>query len=130
MRECGPRGCYLVDVDDRGGVSLDFQPLDVVRWEVLRLSADDDTTPDDLEEMAQQAIARAATAAEGRTLALRFELAGRGSTWNRVAADIAGWRARLRALATDAAVPVHVEKLMSAPRDLGGACIYGRGSGR
>ena len=116
VRECGPRGCYLVDVDDRGGVSLDFQPLDVVRWEVLRLSADDDTTPDDLEEMAQQTIARAATAAEGRTLALRFELGGRGPTWNRVAADTAGWRARLRALAGDAPVPVHVEKLVLTPR--------------
>jgi len=34
VRECGPRGCYLVDVDDRGGASLAFEPLDTVRWEV------------------------------------------------------------------------------------------------
>ena len=116
VRECGPRGCYLVDVDNRGGVRLDFQPLDVVRWEVLRLSTDDDTTTDDLEEMAQQGIVRAAVAAEGRTLALRFELNGQGAAWNRVAADITRWRARLRALSADAAVPVHVEKLVMAPR--------------
>src|ERR1039457_2192861 len=42
VRECGPRGCYLVEVNDHGGVTLDFEPLDVVRWEVLRLSASDD----------------------------------------------------------------------------------------
>jgi DNA repair exonuclease SbcCD nuclease subunit len=116
VRECGPRGCYLVDVDDRGGVTLGFEPLDVVRWEVLRLSAGDDTTVDDLEEMAQRAIGRAAAEAGDRTLALRFEFEGHGPAWSRVAADIAGWRARLRALAGDASVPVHVEKLELIPQ--------------
>jgi hypothetical protein len=116
VRECGPRGCYLVDVDDHGGVSLDFQPLDVVRWEVLRLSVDDETTGEGLEELAQQAISRTAAAAEGRTLALRFEIAGHGPAWNRAAADVAGWRARLRALVGDTPVPVHVEKLVLVPQ--------------
>ena len=116
VRECGPRGCYLVDVDDHGGVSLDFQPLEVVRWEVLRLSVDDETTGEGLEELAQQAISRTAAAAEGRTLALRFEIAGHGPAWNRAAADVAGWRARLRALAGDTPVPVHVEKLVLVPQ--------------
>jgi len=116
VRECGPRGCYLVEVNDHGGVTLDFEPLDVVRWEVLRLSASDGTTEDDLEEMAQRTITRAATGVEGRTLALRFELEGHGRTWNRVAADMAGWRNRLRALAGDASVPVHVEKLELIPQ--------------
>jgi len=35
---------------------------------------------------------------------------------HRVAADIGGWRARLRALAGDASVPVHVEKLELIPQ--------------
>jgi DNA repair protein SbcD/Mre11 len=116
VRECGPRGCYLVDVNDRGGVTLGFEPLDVVRWEVLRLSACDETSEDDLEEMAQRAIHGAVAAAGDRTLALRFEFEGHGPAWNRVAANVAGWRARLRALAGDASVPVHVEKLELIPR--------------
>ena len=33
--ETGPRGVYLVEVDDRGGIGLDFRPTDVVRWELL-----------------------------------------------------------------------------------------------
>jgi len=105
-----------VDVDDRGRASLAFEPLDTVRWEVLRLSVSDDTTEDDVEEMAQRGIARTVAEAGDRTLALRFELAGHGPAWNRVAADISGWRARLRALAGDAAVPVHVEKLELIPQ--------------
>jgi DNA repair exonuclease SbcCD nuclease subunit len=116
VRECGPRGCYVVDVSDRGGVTLGFDPLDVVRWEVVRLSVDDDTTGEDLEELAQRAIGQAAAEAGDRTLALRFELEGHGSAWNRVAGDIAGWRARLRAFAGDASVPVHVEKLELIPQ--------------
>jgi DNA repair exonuclease SbcCD nuclease subunit len=116
VRECGPRGCYLVDVNDSGVASLSFEPLDVVRWEVLRLSASDETTGDDLEEMAQRAIGRAAAVAGDRTLALRFEIEGHGPAWNRVAADVTGWRARLRALAGDASVPVHVEKLELIPQ--------------
>lgn len=116
VRECGPRGCYLVDVNNSGVASLSFEPLDVVRWEVLRLSASDETTGDDLEEMAQRAIGRAAAAAGDRTLALRFEMEGHGQAWNRVAADVTGWRARLRALAGDASVPVHVEKLELIPQ--------------
>jgi DNA repair exonuclease SbcCD nuclease subunit len=116
VRECGPRGRYLVDVNNSGVASLSFEALDVVRWEVLRLSASDETTGDDLEEMAQRAIGRAAAVAGDRTLALRFEIEGHGPAWNRVAADVTGWRARLRALAGDASVPVHVEKLELIPQ--------------
>jgi hypothetical protein len=43
-------------MDDCGSASLAFEPLDTVRWEVLRLSASEETSEDDLEEMAQRAI--------------------------------------------------------------------------
>ena len=65
--------------------------------------------------MAQRSIATTAAVADGRTLALRFELEGHGRAWNHVAADVAGWCARLRALAGEASVPVHVEKLELIP---------------
>jgi DNA repair exonuclease SbcCD nuclease subunit len=111
VRECGPRGCYLVDVDDQGGVKLTFEPLDVVRWQVLQLALDEETAPTDLEALAQDAIERAVAEAEGRTLAIRIRLEGCGRAWNRAAGDLPGLRSRIRMLAQDAAVPVHVEKL-------------------
>ena len=111
VRECGPRGCYLVDVDDHGGVKLTFQPLDVVRWQVLRVAVDEETAPVDVEALAQEAIERAVAEADGRTLAVRIRLEGSGPAWNRAAADVPGLRSRIRMLAQDAAVPVHVEKL-------------------
>jgi len=111
VRECGPRGCYLVDVDDHGGVKLTFEPLDVVRWQVLWLALDEETASSDLEALAQDAIERAVAEAEGRTLAVRIRMEGHGRAWNRAAGDLPGMRSRIRMLAQDAAVPVHIEKL-------------------
>jgi DNA repair exonuclease SbcCD nuclease subunit len=111
VRECGPRGCYLVDVDDSGGVSLEFEPLDVVRWQVLPISLDEQTAPGDLEALAESAIEHAVAEAEGRTLAVRIRLEGHGPAWNRAAGDAPGLKSRIRMLAQDSAVPVHIEKL-------------------
>lgn len=111
VRECGPRGCYLVDVDDYGGVTLAFEPLDVVRWQVLQVAVGEETAPGDLEALAQDAIERAVAEAEGRTLAVRIRLEGYGPAWNRAAGDVPALRSRIRMLAQEAAVPVHVEKL-------------------
>ncbi len=116
MRECGPRGCYLVDVDDDGGVKLAFEPLDVVRWQVLQVDLDEETAPGDLEALTQSAIERAVAEAEGRTLAVRIRLEGYGPAWNRAAGDAPSLKSRIRMLAQDAAVPIHVEKLELAPR--------------
>jgi DNA repair protein SbcD/Mre11 len=116
VRECGPRGCYLVDVDDRGEVALTFEPLDVVRWQVLPIAVDGETSPGDLEALAQDAIERAAVDAEGRTLAVRIRIEGHGPAWNRAAGNVPGLRNRIRALAQEAAVPVHVEKLELSAR--------------
>jgi DNA repair protein SbcD/Mre11 len=118
VRECGPRGCYLVDVDDCGGVSLSFEPLDVVRWQVLPIQLDEQTAPADLEALAQNAIERAVAEAEGRTLAVRIRLEGHGPAWNRAVGDAHGLKSRIRMLAQEAAVPVHVEKLELVPRKL------------
>ena len=111
VRECGPRGCYLVDVDDRGGVTLAFEPLDVVRWQVLPIAVDGETAPGDLEALAQDAIESAAAEAEGRTLAVRIRIEGYGPAWNRAAGNVPVMRSRIRMLAQEASVPVHVEKL-------------------
>src|SRR5581483_896742 len=111
IRECGSRGCYLVDVDDGGRVSLAFEPLDVVRWEVVRVPVGRGSAAADLDELAQAAIERAAAEAEGRSLAVRVHIEGCGPAWKRAAADLPGLRNRLRLSAQEASVPVHIEKV-------------------
>jgi DNA repair exonuclease SbcCD nuclease subunit len=116
VRECGPRGCYLVDVDDRSAVSMKFEPLDVVRWQVVGVEVNESTAFADLDTLAVSAIERAAVEADGRALAVRVVLEGRGSAFDRAISEVSKCTARIRSLAQDMPVAVHVERLELVPR--------------
>ena len=47
-RETGERGIYLVEVNDYGAVSLDFRPVDVVRWDSLEVGIEGMETQQEL----------------------------------------------------------------------------------
>ena len=76
--EPGARGVYLVEVDDHGGVQLDFQPTDVVRWETLSLDIGFLETEQDLINAVNDLAEDALTEAQGRSVVARVEFAGRG----------------------------------------------------
>ena len=77
-REIGERGVYLVEVDDYGAVSLDFRPVDVVRWEALEVDIGDLETEQHLLDAINHATASCAEVADGRSVVFRLELIGRG----------------------------------------------------
>lgn len=37
--ETGERGIFIVDVDENGSISTKFRPVDLVRWEIIEISA-------------------------------------------------------------------------------------------
>nr|MBL0732180.1 DNA repair exonuclease [Desulfobacterales bacterium] len=37
IREIGPKGCMLITVDESGRSKLEFKPLDVIRWAILKV---------------------------------------------------------------------------------------------
>ncbi len=76
--ETGERGVYLVEVDDRGAVNLDFRPVDVVRWETLQVGISGLETEQELLDVVDRAVASCAEAAGGRPVVLRLSLTGRG----------------------------------------------------
>lgn len=39
IREPGAKGCYLLNIDDRGKIDLNFHELDVARWESFEVDA-------------------------------------------------------------------------------------------
>lgn len=47
IREAGPGGCVLVDIDDGGGCALEFVPTSPVVWQEITVSVAD--APDDLD---------------------------------------------------------------------------------
>ncbi len=76
--ETGARGVYLVEVDDYGAVSLDFRPVDVVRWETLEVDIGGLATEQELLDAVDSAAASCADAAAGRSVVFRLALTGRG----------------------------------------------------
>ena len=76
--ETGARGVYLVDVDDRGGVGLDFRPVDVVRWELLGVGISGLGTEQELLDAVDRAADSCLEAADGRPVVFRLSLSGRG----------------------------------------------------
>ena len=76
--ETGARGVYLVEVDDHGGVRLDFRPVDAVRWEVLEVGIGGLKDEQDLLDAVDRAVGDCAESASGRAVVFRLELTGRG----------------------------------------------------
>ena len=95
--ETGPRGVYLVEVDDYGAVSLDFRPVDVVRWETLEVSIVGLETEQELLDAVDSAIASCVEYAGGRSVVFRLTLAGRGPLhrWLRSAGTVEELRERV-----------------------------------
>ena len=78
IRETGPKGAYLVSVEDHEIVELRLLHMDVVRWIHLQVSVDGCDRNAEASERVRAAVEQAIDAgAEGRLLACRIELTGR-----------------------------------------------------
>lgn len=76
-RESGPKGCYLVEVDDAGRTATTFVPLDVVRWLRAEVDLKGGHGEADLVEALREALQQAWQESDGRTAAVRVVLNGR-----------------------------------------------------
>ena len=78
IRETGPKGAYLVTVEDREIVEFGALHTDVVRWAHLRVSVVDCDRHADALARVREAVEQAIEeGADGRLLACRIELTGR-----------------------------------------------------
>ncbi len=77
IREIGPKGCVIVDVDDRGQCETSFHELDVVRWQLCRMDVAGLDHVDEVADKFQEWLAAAVIAAEQRLLVVRVELQGK-----------------------------------------------------
>lgn len=73
-RETGPKGALLVDLADPSRPDLTFQPLDVLRWELLDVSAAPDARVDDVLDAVAEEYARARDRHAGTPLILRTRI--------------------------------------------------------
>jgi exonuclease SbcD len=78
IRETGPRGCYVVDVDEYGRAELAFHALDSLRWFHEQVSVAGVQTEQELRDLLEQQVERIRTEAAGRGAIARIMLIGRG----------------------------------------------------
>ena len=76
--ETGPRGVYLVEVDESGYADLDFRPVDTVRWERLSMDISALDTEDELLSTIHDEMSDLLDGAGGRSVVVRVTLTGRG----------------------------------------------------
>jgi DNA repair protein SbcD/Mre11 len=76
VREAGPKGCFLVTVDDVDRVQVEPHFLDVVRWEQCRVDCTAAATEDDVLERFRCEFQKLLQEADDRLLAVRVELTG------------------------------------------------------
>ncbi|WP_158743021.1 DNA repair exonuclease [Acidisphaera sp. L21] len=118
VRETGPRGATLVEVDDDHRVrSLTFLPTDVLRWAVADIDASGHGSMEALTTIIRFELDVAARAAEGRPVVVRIVLRGQTPLHAALLADPADIDAQCRAAATAIGPDVHVEavKLRTTP---------------
>lgn len=75
--ETGARGVYLVDVDDRGTVHLEFRAVDVVRWERTSIDTSELYTEQELLDALDERMQTLLDGADGRSVIARVTLTGR-----------------------------------------------------
>ena len=101
VRECGPKGCMLVTVDDQHRVQTEPHWVDVFRWEVCQVDASEVESGDDLLERVRRQLDRVYDQANGRPLAVRVEIDGPSKVHETVAAEPLRWESEIRALGQD-----------------------------
>lgn len=77
IRECGPKGCLIVDIDDRNGCQTSFHELDVVRWQVCALDVSDMEHLDAITDAFQTWLGQTLSQVGDRMLVVRVELNGK-----------------------------------------------------
>ncbi len=102
VREAGPRGCWLVTVNDSLAVdSAAWQDLDVVRWRVLEIDLAGALDESEAIDRALQSMTSAVSLAQGRLVAARIVFTGTTPLHGPLHRDAGRWRAELLARSQD-----------------------------
>lgn len=78
IKETGPKGCYVVDVDEAGSIALQFHELDYVRWQVRDLSIEGLSHEAEWIQRVEQVIDEIREELPELMSVVRFRLIGRG----------------------------------------------------
>ena len=101
IRETGPRGCELVRVDERHGITREFMPLDVLRWYVCEVDATGAANGDAVIDRFAERLRELIAANAGYTLAIRVRVSGATGADRKLRADRVSFRDKLQSVGVD-----------------------------
>lgn len=103
IRECGPKGCMLITVDDSGRTAMDFRPLDVVRWVKIEIDASDADGGYVVIDMVTAKLDRLLEENGNLPLISRVEITGSSPAHAELTGDLEHWANEMRSAAIDTA---------------------------
>lgn len=77
IKETGPKGCTVIEIENATIISVEHRILDQVRWEACEVDVSEAQNLDDVLMQTQAMLMRLRARAGGRTLATRVRLVGR-----------------------------------------------------
>jgi exonuclease SbcD len=101
-RECGPKGCMIVEVEDSQVAAVRECHLDVFRWHVCEVDAAGCAEADAVLERVRESVQTARAASDGRSLAIRVNIGGACAAHDALDRRREHWISEIRAAATDA----------------------------
>lgn len=120
IREQGAKGCVLVTVDDNYQPSLEFCPLDVIRWVECPVDVSGAADGEEVVERFKAKLRESLREHADMPLAVRVVLSGPCPAHEQLIADLERWKNEIRLAATDASGgTAWVEKILlqtSLPR--------------
>ncbi len=130
IRESGPKGCILVQVDDNDTASLEFLPLDVIRWQMLEVDASGCDTGFEVVDCFGGSLERLIGQNEAQPLVVRVVFQGDTAAHDLILEDMEQWMIEIRSLAlTMGAGQVWVEKVLFHTQPPIGDTALERGDG-
>jgi DNA repair protein SbcD/Mre11 len=115
IHEQGPKGCVLVEVDDRQRLRAELRPLHVFQWQTCWVDAAGAATKEELLARFRQRLAEIINLSDDVSLAVRVETSGPCAAHGEIAAKPEQWVNDIRATALDlGGGRVWIEKVRTA----------------
>ncbi|QDV70178.1 putative metallophosphoesterase YhaO [Rosistilla carotiformis] len=96
VRETGAKGCVLVELDPIAPPKLEFQPLDVCRWEICEIDATEIDRIDDLIQQCKTRMQAICANNPDRTSIVRVRVVGQTPLYSTLQARLEHWQSVMR----------------------------------